>query len=143
MADALQTVMRIRKLAVDEAKRALAEALTVEDAARREADAADAQIGIEGEIAADLDTGDGAVEAFAAWLPVGRAQAIRTRAAHEQTLLEVARARAGLGAARAAAEAADNLQQRKEAEAAVQANRRSQAVLDEIAAQQAERLKKA
>ena len=78
MSDALQTVMRIRKLAVDEAKRALAESLNVEDQARRVADAAEAQIGIEGQIAADLETGDGAVEAFAAWLPT----ATRTRAAH-------------------------------------------------------------
>ena len=142
MSDALQTVMRIRKLAVDEAKRALAEALSAEDAARTEAEAAEAQIGIEGEIAADLNSDDGAVEAFARWLPTGRAIAARTRAAHEQTLLEVARARAGLSAARAAAEAAERLKQRREAEAAVEAGRRSQAAMDEIALQQAARARK-
>ncbi len=142
MSDALKTVMRIRKLAVDEAKRGLAEALTVEDQARRVADAAEAQIGIEGEIAADLDAGDRAVEAFAAWLPTGRANAARTRAAHEQTLLEVARARAGLSAARAAAEAAESLQERREAELALEAARRDQAAMDEIAAQQAARAKR-
>ena len=141
MSDALQTVMRIRKLAVDEAKRALAESLNVEDQARRVADAAEAQIGIEGQIAADLETGDGAVEAFAAWLPTGRAIATRTRAAHESTLLEVARARAGLTATRAAAEAAESLQERREAERALEAARRNQAVMDEIASQQAARTK--
>ena len=143
MSDALATVMRIRKLAVDEAKRALVEALTVEDQARRVADAAEAQIGIEGEIAADLNSGDGAVEAFAAWLPTGRANAARTRAAHEQTLLEVARARAGLSAARASAEAAKNLQERREAELALDAARRNQATMDEIGSQMAARAKDA
>ena len=142
MSDALQTVMRIRKLAVDEAKRALAESLNVEDQARRVADAAEAQIGIEGQIAADLETGDGAVEAFAAWLPTGRAIATRTRAAHEYSLLEVARARAGLTATRAAAEAAESLQERREAERALEAARRYQAVMDEIASQQAARTKR-
>ncbi len=143
MSDALQTVMRIRKLAMDEAKRALAEALGTEDAARVEAEAAEAQIGIEGEIAADLNSDDGAVEAFARWLPTGRAIAVRTRAVHEQTLLEVARARAGLSAARAAAEAAEAFKERREAEAAVGAGRRSQAAMDEIALQQAARARKA
>ena len=141
MSDALQTVMRIRKLAVDEAKRALVEALNVEDHARRVADAAEARIGIEGQIAADLETGDGAVEAFAAWWPTGRAIAMRTRTAHEHTLLEVARARAGLTATRAAAEAAESLQERRQAEQALEATRCSQAVMDEIASQQAARTK--
>ena len=142
MSDALATVMRIRKLAVDEAKRALAEALTLENTARQEAAAAEAQIGLEAEIAADLNTGDGAVEAFAAWLPVGRARAARARAAEEEAAVDVARARAGLSAARAAAEAADNLKERRDAEAAVEANRRSQATLDEIASQQHARAQK-
>ena len=142
MSDTLQTVMRIRKLVVHEAKRALAEALVAEDAARSQADNAEAQIGIEGEIAADLNSGDGAVEAFAAWLPTGRSIAARTRAAHEQTLLEVARARAGLSAARAAAEAAETLKERRDAEAAVEVGRRDQAALDEIASQQAARANK-
>ncbi len=143
MSDALHTIMRIRKLAVDEARRALAEALKTEDEARRVANAAEAQIGIEGQIAADLEAGDGAVEAFAAWLPTGRAIAMRTRSAHEHTLLEVARARAGLTATRAAAEAAQSVQEQREAERMLEAARRGQAVMDEIASQQAARTKQA
>ena len=139
MSDALETVLRIRKLTVDEAKRSLAASLSAEESARVKADAAEALIGSEGEIAADITVGDGAVEAYAAWLPIGRANATAARAAHEESLIAVTLARAGLSAARAAAEAALTMVERREAERALQASRRDQGELDEIASQQAAR----
>ena len=135
MPDPLETVLRIRRVTVDDAKRALAALLRAVDAAQAHADAAERLILAEGELAVDTE-GDGAVEAFAAWLPVGRAAAAAARAAHERLQADVARARAALTAARAAAEAAESLLARRAAERAVAEGRRVQAAMDEVAAQQ-------
>ena len=133
MPDPLATVLRIRRVTVDEARRGLGEALRAADKALEQAEVADKAISEEGEIAADLAAGDNAVEAFAAWLPVGRAraQAAHERCVHAQS--EVAKARAALTVARAAAEAADALLQRRRADAATQVARRDQADMDEVA----------
>lgn len=133
MPDPLATVLRIRRVTVDDARRALGEALRAADKMLEQAEAADKAIAAEGEIAADLEAGDNAVEAFAAWLPIGRARAHAAREACERAQSEVAKARAALTVARAAAEAADALLQRRRADAASQVARRVQADMDEIA----------
>jgi len=132
MPDPLDTVLRIRRLAMDDAARILATCLRVEEEARHAADAAEATIGAEGEIAADLSSGDGAVEAFARWLPLGRARAAAARVRHDTATAETARARAGVTIARAATEAALALAERRAAERNLLAERRAQAVLDEV-----------
>ncbi len=134
MPDPLATVLRLRRITVDEAKMALAAQLRVEDLASRAAAAAAAAIDAECDIAADLMAGDGAVEAFAAWLPVGRARAESARIAYDRASSDVARARAALTAARAAAEAADCLLRDRLAALAATAGRRSQSEADDIAA---------
>lgn len=137
MADPLKTVLRLRRVTVDDAKRALGAVLRAEDAALARAAAAEALINEEAEAAADLAAGDDAVEAFATWLPVGRARAAAARAEHEQYRSEVAMARAGLTTAMAAAEAAENLVKRRDAEHAAVTMRREQAAMDEVAARAA------
>ena len=135
MPDPLATVLRVRRVTADDARRHLAVALRAEKAA--EADAADAEAAItaEREVASDLLAGDGAVEAFATWLPVGRARVEAARAAYARAGSEVAMARAALTAARAAAESADNLIERRKAAADAQAARKQQTEMDEIASQ--------
>ncbi len=113
MLDSLAALLRLRRLTVDDAKRLLAASLRAEEAAQKKAEAAESSIGDEAAAASDLASGDGAVEAFAAWLPVGRSQAVTARAAHEQLRSEVAMARAGLTAARAASDAALGLIERR------------------------------
>ena len=137
MPDPLATVLRLRRLTVDDAKRSLAAVLRAEEAAQVKAEAAEGSIDAEATVASDLSRGDEAVEAFAAWLPVGRLQAAAARAEHEQLRLEVALARAGLTVARAAAEAADALVARRAAERAAEMARREQASQDEIAGRRA------
>jgi hypothetical protein len=88
----------------------------------------------EGEIAADLGADDGAVEAYARWLPSGRAMAAAAREAHDHAQASVAVARAALSAARSAAEAAANLLARRAAERAAAAERKAQQALDEAGA---------
>jgi hypothetical protein len=131
--DPLESVLRIRRMTVDDARRALTQSLQDEEAARRRAEAAETLIYREGEIAADLSVGDGAVEAYAAWLPTGRALAQAARTAHEQSCSDVAIARAALTIARAASEAAANLLARRMAEQNTLLERRSQNILDEVA----------
>ena len=133
MPDPLDTVLRMRRVTVDDAKRELASLLRAEEVAHSKANALEALIGREGEVAADLAAGDDVVEAYAAWLPVGRANAAAARAASEQVRCEIAKARAALSAARAAAESAQKLLAKREAERSLEANRRSQAVIDEVA----------
>ncbi len=137
MSDPLATVLRIRRITVDDAKRELASLLQAEDAAQREADAADALIAQEGRAAATLAGGDDVVEAYAAWLPVGRAKAVAARAAYDKLRCDVSVARAALTVARAAAEVAQQLLTTRADERALQAERRSQAVMDEVATRRA------
>ena len=137
MPDPLDTVLRLRRVTVDDARRELTALLQAEDRARSSADLAEALIAQEGEAAASLAAGDDAVEAYAAWLPVGRAHALATRAAQEQARCDVSVARAALAAARAAAECAQELLARRAAERARDADRRSQAVMDEVATRRA------
>ena len=131
--DPLDAVLRVRRMAVDTARRHLAESLTIEEAARQRVAAAEARIESELQVAADLATGDGAVEAFAAWLPIGRALVVAARAEHDKTLTDVNMARAAVTVARAAAAAAADLQSRRAADRAALAERRAQNAMDEIA----------
>jgi flagellar biosynthesis chaperone FliJ len=133
MPDPLDAVLRMRRVTVDDAKRELASLLRAEELAQSKADALEAVIGQEAAAAADLAAGDDIVEAYAAWLPVGRANLAAARAAHEQIRCEIAMARAALTVARAAAESAQQLLTKRAAERALDANRRSQAVIDEDA----------
>ncbi len=137
MPDPLATVLRLRRVTVDDAKRCLAAVLRAEEAAQRKAEAAESSIDDEAAAASDLAGGDEAVEAFAAWLPVGRSKAAAARAEHDQLRSEVAMARAGLTAARAAAEAADALVEHRAMRRSIEAARREQASQDEIAGRRA------
>lgn len=132
MSDTLRTLLKVRRLDVDAARRGLAECLAIEDEARTASIAAEQAIAQEALAASALAADDAAVEAFAAWLPVGRRQLDRTR--HAETLAANAteRARAVTSLARAAAEAAQALLERREAEAEREAQRKAQLELDEM-----------
>ncbi len=123
--DPLVTLARLRRLAVSEAKRDLAEALLAEDEALTRAAAAEAALTAEAET-----TEPGA---YAAWLPRGLAvaQAEATRAAAARRATE--RRRIALADARAAERAVEILAARQAAEAARAEDRLAQARLDEAA----------
>jgi flagellar biosynthesis chaperone FliJ len=123
--DPLATLARLRKLAVNEAKRDLAEALAAEDAALARATAAEAALTDEAE------TADPA--AYAAWLPRGLAEARAEAAKAEAAARAAERQRLLLAEARAAERAVELLADKRAAEAAKAADRRAQAMLDEAA----------
>ena len=132
---AIQTVSRLRRLALDDASQALSRALAAETAAAARADEATRQIAEEAAAASSLAGTDATVEAFAVWLPGARQHATEAQEACERASAEVARLRAVLTASRAAYEAVETLlAQRKEAEAK-ERDRRSQAELDEAGRQ--------
>jgi flagellar biosynthesis chaperone FliJ len=132
---AIQTVARLRRIALDDASQALSRALAAETVAAARADDAARQIAEEAAAASSLTGNDAMVEAFAAWLPGARQHAAETREACERAGAEVARLRAVLTASRAAYEAVETLlAQRAEAQAK-ERDRRSQAELDEAGRQ--------
>lgn len=132
---AIQTVARLRRLALDDASQALSRALAAETMAAARADEATRQIADEAAAASSLTGDDAMVEAFAAWLPGARQHAAEARDACERAGAEVARQRAVLTASRAAYEAVEALlAQRAEAQAKDR-DRRSQAELDEAGRQ--------
>lgn len=132
---AIQTVARLRRLALDDASQALSRALAAETAAAARADDATRQIADEAAAASSLTGTDATVEAFAAWLPGARQHATEAREACERAGAEVARLRAVLTASRAAYEAVESLLAQRREEEAKERDRRSQAELDEAGRQ--------
>ena len=131
--DPLPTVLKVRRMALDAAKRDLAASLRLEDAAEQEERAARSSIDEQAEAATRITADDGLVEAFAAWLPRGRARLLQAGQAAERARAETARLRAALSATHAAVRVVEQLIETQDAERAVVAGRKEQAELDEVA----------
>jgi len=130
--DPLAAVLRVRRLAMEDATRDFAECLRGEVETRQAVAAVEAAIERETDIASSLEAGDAVVEAFGAWLKRTRKDLRAAQSRHEQSESETARARAALAVARAAVKAAEHLMAEQEAAAALEASRREQRALDEI-----------
>jgi flagellar export protein FliJ len=129
----LESLLRLRQMAADQARRDLAECLRAESEAVAAIAAIEATIAREMEAASSLAAGDADVEAFAAWL---RTMRPKQQAAHgAQTAAEVAvlEARAVLGAARAAVRAAEAVLEKQTAAAQAEELRKAQDQIDEVA----------
>lgn len=131
--DPLESLLRLRQLAADEARRSLAECLRLESEATRAVAAIEAAIERETEVATDLLAGDAEVEAFAAWLRRMRPREHAAHDAEQDAEAETARARVVLGAARAAVKAVEEMLEQQAIAAQVEAEHRAQAELDEVA----------
>lgn len=131
--DPLPALLRVRRMALDEARRLLAARLQEEADAEADALGAERAILTEADAARALTADDGVVETFAAWLPGARRRAEAARAAQEAAQAETSLARAGLQLARAAVEAAEALQTRQAEGRAAEAARKEQIALDDMA----------
>lgn len=129
--DPLSTLLRVRRVALDEARRALADCLDAEAAAAEALTRAEAEILRERAAAASLDADDAAVEAFAGWLRLARGRAEQARLAHERVTAETARARAIVALARGSFEAAQTALDQKADDEREAWQRREQLSLDE------------
>ena len=131
--NSLQSLLRMRQLTVEDARRSLVECLAAEESAEQAAHAVEAEIRRETEAACRLGGGDEVVEAFAAWLQRMRPVAQAADATLEAATLRTSEARAVLSAARSAAEATEALLSRQEAEREAGAIKAEQFVLDDAA----------
>lgn len=133
MPDALDTLLDVRRRQLDEVRLALATAASRATEAYRALKDAEQSIELEAARASDTGNGDDLVEAFAAWLPLARAEVAHARAAHEAEEAEVGRRRAELQACRTALETVEALIAARRARAAEAEMRRTNAALDDLA----------
>ena len=137
--DPLPTVLRLRRMEMDAAR---AELLAAESRAgeAREATLA-AQLAIRREMAAacSAEADDVSVEAFAAWLPVGRAAQTRAEASWRRAEEDSIRARTLFNLARGAAEAVEKLIDEQRAAEVKAALVREQKALDEVGGRRPDR----
>ncbi|HEY5301210.1 MAG TPA: hypothetical protein VIJ55_11085 [Acetobacteraceae bacterium] len=130
---ALGALLRLRRLAREDAIRDLGVCMAADAAASAAVARIDASIAAENEAAARLDADDIAVEAFGRWFRKVRQERDAAAAARERAEAETVRARAVLGAARAALAGMEAELSRRAEEARAAALRREQAVIDEHA----------
>jgi flagellar export protein FliJ len=131
MADPLATLRRLRQIEADQARRALAAALTASHEADRRAQAARAALQTEAR-AAPADAAHPLAASYAAWLPAGQT-AVREAAAAERTAQARADAtRAALAEARAAERAVETVQDARAAARHAAALKREQVELDDF-----------
>ena len=116
MRDPLETLIKVRRRACDEAQRALVDALVLEDRAEHACQAIERKIAQETEAATDVNGSDAMVEAFVAWLPAARRDLAHSRHLLSGRQAETMRCRAELSACRTALETVETLvEHRKEA----------------------------
>ncbi|MGC1413201.1 MAG: hypothetical protein WA864_30155 [Acetobacteraceae bacterium] len=131
--DPLEALLRLRRLAADEARRGLAECLRAEGEAAVAVATIEAAIDCETEAATSLAAGDAEVEAFAAWLRRIRPKQRAALAAAEAAEAATTQARGVLGATRAAVQAVEETLEKQAAVVRAEAERRAQAEIDEAA----------
>ena len=129
--DSLQALLTVRRRAVDEGRRALADSLEAAATAAKAARAAELAITREMQRASATDGGDSLVEAFAAWLPAARQRAAHAQARQDRQDADVARCRADLAVCRSALEAIEQLIESRQAEREAARVRQDQAELQD------------
>ncbi|HME23574.1 MAG TPA: hypothetical protein VKI44_19990 [Acetobacteraceae bacterium] len=131
--DPLEALLRLRRMAADEARRGLAECLRVESEAAVAVAAIEAAIERETEVATNLAAGDAEVEAFGAWFRRIRPKHRSAQAVEAEAEAATASARAVLGAARAAVRATEEMLEKHAVAAQAAAERAAQGEIDEVA----------
>lgn len=134
--DPLQTMLRVRQSALDEAQKAVADAYRLEQDALLRAEVAARALEQEMTAATNLTVGDDAVETFARWLPIGRNTLRHAHDERQQATTALDRARAILALARSGVRAVETLTEQREQERRVEEGRRDQRILDEAGCRQ-------
>jgi flagellar export protein FliJ len=133
--DPLEALLRLRRMAVDQVRRDLAECLRLESAAMTAVAAIKAAIARETEVASSLAAGDAEVEAFGAWLRRIRPMQLAALAAESAAETATVASRTLLGAARAAVRAAEQMVEKRAVVTNAATERRAQGEIDEAALQ--------
>jgi flagellar export protein FliJ len=133
MADPLATVLRLRQLALDQARAELAQANRDEAACNAERDARIRELVREAR-AGPRAAEDALFGSFAAWLPAAQMGIASAEAADASAAASVTKARTHLAEQQAALKAARTLHERRQAELAIRTIRKSQRQMDEAGA---------
>ena len=131
--DPLESLLRLRRLAVDQTRRGLADCLRLESEAAQSASAIEAAIAHETDVASSLAADDADVEAFAAWLRRIRPKQHAVHAAEAEAEAATVQARLVLAAARAAVRAAEEMLEQHAAARLREVEQKAQRELDEVA----------
>ncbi len=131
--DPLHALLQVRRLAQEEATRDLAAPLAASDATAAALERIELSIATETAAASSIEADDLAVEAFGRWLQRAKLEHAAASAASDRAEAETVRARAVLGAARAALAAVEGEIKRRAAAAQAAALKREQAAIDEHA----------
>lgn len=133
----LDSLLKIRKQELDEAKKllseALARAMTTSDAVK----AAEQNMVRERDIALDFSADDQVVEAYSRWLPIGRIALDKARLSEQDAAMEVEACRTRVNMARSALEAAEKLAEIRAKEQQELAQKKEQVMLDDLAMRRA------
>ena len=130
---ALQMLLRIRRSSLDDAQRAVAEALQTQQQLQAQSEAEEARYAMETAAALDIASGDETVDAFARWLPVGRRAVETARQAEREASGNVDNARIVLGLARAACRSVEKLIEIRTEQDRQTQDRKAQLETDEVA----------
>jgi flagellar export protein FliJ len=132
MSGGLDSVLRLRQMALDEAKRELAECVQAVTEASDRTKAAASAIHRERAAAEALEAPDTAVEAFAAWLPRGLRAVDAAREAEARGEAALTQARVRVANARSAVEAIETVLREREEARQAELRRAEQAEMDEV-----------
>ncbi|MFT8895739.1 MAG: flagellar FliJ family protein [Acetobacter sp.] len=133
----LDSLLKIRKQELDEAKKLLSEALARAMTASDAVKAAEQNMVRERDLALDFSADDQVVEAYSRWLPIGRAALDKARLREQDASMEVESCRTRVNMARSALEAAEKLAEMKAKEQQELAQKKEQAMLDDLAMRRA------
>jgi flagellar export protein FliJ len=136
--DPLESLLRLRRLTVDQARRGLAECLRAESEAAQSVASIEASIARETDVATNLASDDVQVEAYAAWLRRIRPKQQAAHAAQAQAEAATSGGRAVLAAARAAVRAAEKMLEEHAAVRLDEAEHKAQLEIDEAAQRRGE-----
>ncbi|MCH4092111.1 flagellar FliJ family protein [Acetobacter sp.] len=133
----LDSLLKIRKQELDEAKKLLSEALARAMTASDAVKAAEQNMVRERDMALDFSADDQVVEAYSRWLPIGRAALDKARLSEQDASMEVESCRTRVNMARSALEAAEKLAEMQAKERRELAQKKEQAMLDDLAMRRA------
>ena len=131
--DPLQTLLRVRRIAVEDGRRVLAASLDASTVATDALRQAERAITLEIERASEPGGSDNLVEAFAAWLPGAKRRVAQARDWQGRQEAEVSRCRADLNACRQALEMLEQLCTERKAAADKERSRQEVLRIDEAA----------
>lgn len=135
--DPLGVLLRVRQMAVDQARRALAESLARETAASASCEDIERSIAREMAAACNVAGDDGVAESFAAWLRTILPAQTAAEAARANAASATEEARAVLAATRAGVRAVESMRERQETERRLKREQAEQRLLDEAASRAA------